>query len=68
MLAYLRGDPDDTSTLAKTKRLAVRFIESPLGQSLPEIHMVMFMFGGRFYEFARRLTGLGYVSCFITPN
>lgn len=61
MLTYLRGEAGDTSVLARTKRSIAKFLESPLGQSLPEIHMVLFMFGGRFYEMGRRITGLGYV-------
>lgn len=39
-----------------------RFLASPLGQSLPELHMVLFLFGGRFLEIGRRITGLGHVS------
>ncbi len=62
MLHYLRGDPYDHSRWANAKRRVAKFIESPLGQSLPEIHLVIFMFGGRFYEFARRATGMTYVS------
>lgn len=62
MLHYLRGDPYDHSKWAAAKRRVAKFIESPLGQSLPELHLVAFMFGGRFYEFARRATGLSYVS------
>jgi peroxin-10 len=60
-LNYLRGDAHNDSRWARIRRKLAAFLESPLGQSLPEIHLVMFMFGGRFYEFARRLTGLSYV-------
>ncbi|WVQ83554.1 hypothetical protein IAT38_005695 [Cryptococcus sp. DSM 104549] len=38
------------------------FLESPVGKALPELHMIAFLFGGRFFEFSRRLTGLSYVS------
>ena len=62
VLQHLRGDPYDESLWARSKRKVISFLESPLGQALPEIHLVLFMFGGRFYEVARRLTGLGYVS------
>ncbi|GMK54702.1 hypothetical protein CspeluHIS016_0112880 [Cutaneotrichosporon spelunceum] len=62
MLHYLRGDPYDHSRWAAAKRRVAKFIESPLGQSLPEIHLVLFMFRGRFYEFGRRLTGMEYIS------
>jgi peroxin-10 len=57
----MRGDPYDDSRWAKIKGKVISFLETPLGQSLPEIHLVFFMFGGKFYEFARRLAGLGYV-------
>ncbi|BEI80225.1 hypothetical protein CcaverHIS002_0107540 [Cutaneotrichosporon cavernicola] len=62
MLHYLRGDPYNNSRWAAAKRRVAKFIESPLGQSLPEIHLVVFMFSGRFYEFARRITGMAYIS------
>jgi hypothetical protein len=28
---------------------------------MPELHMVAFLYGGRFFEWGRRLTGMGYV-------
>lgn len=62
MLNYLKGQPGDESFAARAKARLAKFLESPLGQSLPEIHLVLFMFRGTFYEAARRLTGLSYVS------
>ncbi|KAL1410192.1 peroxisome biogenesis factor 10 [Vanrija albida] len=62
-LNHLRGDGSPPTTAwGRFKARLVRFLESPLGQSLPEIHLVLFMFGGKFYEMGRRLTGLGYIS------
>ncbi|TXT11039.1 hypothetical protein VHUM_01790 [Vanrija humicola] len=62
-LNYFRGDGSPPTTRwGKAKARLVRFLESPLGQSLPEIHLVLFMFGGKFYEIGRRLTGLSYIS------
>lgn len=61
-LHYMRGQPGDDSRWGRAKRRIVSFLESPVGQSLPEIHLVLFMFSGKFYEVARRLTGVGYVS------
>jgi peroxin-10 len=43
------------------KRSLARFAESPVGQALPELHMMAFLFRGRFYELGRRLTGVSYV-------
>lgn len=65
MLNYLKGQPGDDSFAARVKARLAKFLESPLGQSLPEIHLVLFMFRGTFYEAARRFTGLTYVSA---PN
>lgn len=36
-------------------------METPWGQSLPELHLIAFLYGGRFLEFGRRLAGLRYV-------
>lgn len=38
-----------------------RVLESPFAQSLPELHMIAFLYGGRFLELGRRLTGLTFV-------
>ncbi|WRT65429.1 uncharacterized protein IL334_002372 [Kwoniella shivajii] len=51
-----------TSRLDIVKQRLLRFLESPIGKALPEIHMILFLFKGKFFEFARRLTGVSYVS------
>lgn len=38
------------------------FLSSPLGKAIPELHMIVFLFRGRFFELGRRLTGMSYVS------
>lgn len=55
--------PDGTSGRwqGARSRLAA-FLESPLARILPELHLVAFMFRGRFFEIARRITGLSYLS------
>ena len=50
------------SSILKWRHRLADLIESPLGQSMPELHMVAFLYGGRFFEWGRRLTGMGYVS------
>ena len=49
------------STIIRWRHRLADLIESPLGQSMPELHMVVFLYGGRFFEWGRRLTGMGYV-------
>nr|ODN87241.1 hypothetical protein L203_03513 [Cryptococcus depauperatus CBS 7841] len=39
-----------------------KILESPCVQALPELHMIAFLFRGRFFELGRRLAGLSYVS------
>jgi len=43
------------------RRLA-GWLESPVGKALPEIHLAVFMFSGKFFEFGKRITGISYVS------
>lgn len=64
LLAWLKGDSRDhhTSSSSRLKSLAIRLLESPIGQSLPELSTISFLFGGRFLELGRRLTGFSYVS------
>ncbi|WWC87532.1 uncharacterized protein L201_002422 [Kwoniella dendrophila CBS 6074] len=52
----------EETKLQKAKKDLLRFIESPIGKIIPELHMILFLFKGRFFELARRLTGLSYVS------
>jgi len=61
---YLRSGTDGTerSAWSRAKIRAAEFLESPWGQSIPELHMIAFLFGGRFLEIGRRLTGLSYIS------
>ncbi|WWD16776.1 hypothetical protein CI109_101208 [Kwoniella shandongensis] len=63
--AYLRNNTSDSTPstrLQSVQAKLLRFLESPLGKSLPEVHMIAFLFGGRFFEFGRRLTGVSYIS------
>jgi peroxin-10 len=55
------NDNTSQSPIAKLRTRIARFVASPLGQTLPEMHMVLFLCGGRFFEFGRRVTGLRYV-------
>ncbi|OCF58321.1 hypothetical protein L486_04352 [Kwoniella mangroviensis CBS 10435] len=48
--------------LEKVKRRLISLIDSPFGRIVPEMHMILFLFRGKFFELARRLTGLSYVS------
>lgn len=41
---------------------ASRLVESRLGQILPELGIIAFLYGGEFLEFGRRVAGLSYVS------
>lgn len=65
IVAYLRSastdETVDSSLWARSKRRLAQFLDSPVGQSIPEIHLVTFMLWGRFFEFGKRLTGTTYV-------
>ncbi|WVQ94313.1 hypothetical protein IAU59_001392 [Kwoniella sp. CBS 9459] len=69
-LSYLRSSssssiPSDEGASSKLRRMKatlLRVLESPYAKILPEVHMVAFLFSGRFFEFARRLTGVSYIS------
>ncbi|RSH94390.1 peroxisome bioproteinsis factor 10 [Saitozyma podzolica] len=60
--SYLHSSAEDDAPWSRMKRSLARFAESPIGQALPELHMMAFLFRGRFYELGRRLTGVSYVS------
>ncbi|WVR04041.1 hypothetical protein IAU60_001040 [Kwoniella sp. DSM 27419] len=60
--AYLRSHASSDTRLDRAKRRLLALLESPLGKMLPELHMIAFLFSGRFFAFARRLTGLSYIS------
>lgn len=64
---WLKGDNRDQllSPSSRLQTLAIRLLQSPIGHSLPEINTLAFLFGGRFLELGRRLTGLSYVSVLI---
>ncbi|KAK8861322.1 hypothetical protein IAR55_002141 [Kwoniella newhampshirensis] len=67
--AYLRNSTSDSASSTRWKDAKVKllnFLESPVGKSLPEIHMIGFLFGGRFFEFGKRLTGISYISTLPT--
>ncbi|KAI9632319.1 Pex12 amino terminal region-domain-containing protein [Dioszegia hungarica] len=59
--AYLRGS-STSSAWGRIRHRLASALESPLAQSLPELHMIGFLMSGRFFEFGRRLTGTSYVS------
>ncbi|OCF42542.1 peroxin-10 [Kwoniella heveanensis CBS 569] len=46
----------------RLKGTLLHLLGSPFAKILPEVHMVAFLFSGRFFEFARRLTGVSYIS------
>jgi peroxin-10 len=58
----MRLESHDDDLWSRSKNHLGRFLQTPLGQSLPELHLIAFLYGGRFLEFGRRLSGLGYVS------
>lgn len=57
----LRGESYNTGFSRMRDRLAT-WLESPIGQSLSELHTVAFLYGGRYLELGRRITGMSYVS------
>ncbi|TYJ53534.1 hypothetical protein B9479_005803 [Cryptococcus floricola] len=57
-----RLDSGPESRWTRTREKLAKFLESPVGRALPELHMILFLFRGRFFEFARRLTGISYIS------
>jgi hypothetical protein len=59
--SYLRSFSDGSTPLGRIRLSFARFLESPIGQALPELHMIAFLLRGRFLEFGRRITGVTYV-------
>jgi peroxin-10 len=58
--------PDHGNTVwSRTRNRIARLMETPLGQSLPELHLITFLYRGKFLEIGRRLAGLRYVSVLI---
>ncbi|WVQ73875.1 hypothetical protein IAR50_003456 [Cryptococcus sp. DSM 104548] len=55
-------DNSHRSAWSRVREKLAKFLESPVGRALPELHMILFLFKGRFFEFARRLTGVSYIS------
>lgn len=62
LLTWLKGDNRAGPSSSRLRTGAIKILESPIGQTLPEISTVLFLVGGRFLEFGRRITGLSYVS------
>lgn len=58
----MRLESDGHSVWSRGRNLFAHFLKTPLGQSLPALHLVAFLYGGKFLEFGRRLSGLRYVS------
>jgi hypothetical protein len=58
----IRGDTNRTTGLSKFRARLANWLESPVGQSLAELNTIAFLYGGRYLEVGRRLTGLSYVS------
>ncbi|WWC59958.1 uncharacterized protein I303_102521 [Kwoniella dejecticola CBS 10117] len=64
---YLRNDlspqhQNRPTRLDKAKIALAKLIDSPVGRIIPELHMMLFLFRGKFFELARRITGVTYVS------
>lgn len=62
--SYMRtGRLSQTSSRWRIAREKIGdFLTSPVGRAIPELHMIAFLFRGRFFELARRVTGMSYVS------
>lgn len=62
--SYMRtGGLSQTSSRWRIAREKIGdFLTSPVGRAIPELHMIAFLFRGRFFELARRVTGMSYVS------
>lgn len=67
LLTWLKGD-DGNYGASRIKTLAIRLLESPIGQSFPELNTLAFLFGGQFLELGRRVVGLSYVSVWVTSR
>jgi hypothetical protein len=69
-IARLRSNDDQPeSAWTRLKLKLADALESPIGRALPELHMAMFMFSGRFFEFGKRMTGIQHVSpCRLTEE
>jgi peroxin-10 len=61
MTHRLRGENNNTG-MSRLRDCLATWLESPICQSLSELHTVAFLYGGRYLEFGRRLAGLTYVS------
>jgi peroxin-10 len=60
-ITHLRDGNGPSSRLSELRARVSRFLESPVGQAIPEIHMIAFLFWGRFLEMGKRLAGISYV-------
>ncbi|OXC67164.1 hypothetical protein AYX13_04266 [Cryptococcus neoformans] len=62
--SYMRtGGLSQTSSRWRIAREKIGdFLTSPVGRAIPELHMIAFLFRGRFFELARRVTGMSYIS------
>ncbi|RXK38817.1 hypothetical protein M231_03872 [Tremella mesenterica] len=58
-ITYLRNDD---SRWCRTKRSLADVLESPWARIGAELHLVAFLLRGRFFDLARRLTGMTYIS------
>jgi peroxin-10 len=58
----IRGETNRPAGLSKFRDRLANWLESPVGQSLAELNTIAFLYGGRYLEVGRRLTGLSYVS------
>jgi hypothetical protein len=58
----IRGENSRPTGLSKFRDRLANWLESPVGQSLAELNTIAFLYGGRYLEVGRRLTGLSYVS------
>jgi peroxin-10 len=58
----IRGENSHTTGLSKFRDRLANWLESPVGQSMAELNTIAFLYGGRYLEVGRRLTGLSYVS------
>ena len=57
-----RLTPDSSSIRWTTiRQTLIEALGSPWARLLPELHMIVFLFGGRYLEIGKRLAGISYV-------
>jgi peroxin-10 len=61
----IRGEASNSTILSRLRTRLANWLESPIGQSLAELNTIAFLYGGRYLEVGRRITGMKYVSLLL---